>query len=284
MTYQRPLRSSGTYKQVHQIGVDVLAEAFRVQQPLLRVGLNLMMRSPAHDLARTALQFDARVAEHNTMREASRWLIENWASSIMVRGAERIPAVGPLIIVSNHPGMLDAMAIMGSLPRTDVRPIAKTRNLLQQLHHVQEQIILVREEETISTLRYTLRYLKDGGAVLTFPRGAIEPDPVLYPEAAQDILGQWSDSLDLLVRRTPGAVVVPVAVGGVISQAARKHPLARMYRQRDVRDYMAATLQIIMPRYRGTDVRVMFGEPLRGDAATATNACASVAKLLRSVV
>ncbi|MEO0563712.1 MAG: 1-acyl-sn-glycerol-3-phosphate acyltransferase, partial [Chloroflexota bacterium] len=200
----------------------------------------------------------------------------DWTASVSVESAEQIPVTGPLVITSNHPGIIDAMAVLANLPRTDVLTIARTRNLLHTLHNVSEHIIFVRDGEETAALRSAIRHLRKGGAILTFPRGEIEPDPALYPEAAADSLDDWSESVELLVRRVPGTQLVPAYVSGVISERALRHPLSRIYRQRAVRDYVAATLQIMFARFRDTHVTVTFGAPLAGSDIKISNISAAI--------
>lgn len=101
---------------------------------------------------------------------------------------------------------------------------------------------------------------------MNFPGGQIEPDPALHPDAA-DSLKRWSDSIDLLARLVPELTVLPVAVSGVISPNALRSPLARLYRTDKQREWVAATLQVMLPRYRDTHVTVRFGQPIRQDSA-----------------
>ena len=87
-------------------------------------------------------------------------------------------------------------------------------------------------------------------------------DPALHPDAA-DCLQNWSDSLDLLARLAPELTIVPAVTSGVISKNALRHPLSRLYRTAKEREWVAATLQVMLPRYRDTHVTLRFGEPIR---------------------
>ncbi len=126
------------------------------------------------------------------------------SDSLTVRGAEQIPPRGPVLITCNHPGIFDAMAIFASLPRTDVKVIARPRTLLDVLPNVRRHIIFVTDDPAggTATLRESLRHLAEGGLLVTFPRGRIEPDPLLHPEAAIESVAEWSSSVDLLAKHS----------------------------------------------------------------------------------
>jgi hypothetical protein len=279
-TIQQHAITDDSYQQLYQHGLEMLSEAFNLPHPVLRAGLNVLLQTPAHHVTRTALRFDALTAQHDTLREASRWLVREYTRSLTVTGIAHVPADGPVIIASNHPGIVDMMAVYDQLPRVDVRPIAKTRKLLQLLPHVRQQLIFVGDDTALSTLRHAIQHLQAGGALLTFPRGEIEPDPALYPTKALHSLGGWSASLDVLARYVPDVVIIPAVVRGVISESAQRHLLARLYQDRAARDYVAATLQIIQPRYSDTHVRVQFGKSLHGNHATTANTRQTIADLM----
>jgi hypothetical protein len=115
--------------------------------------------------------------------------------------------------------------------------------------------------ERLAIVRADTHHQRRGGAVLTFPGGEIEPDPVVLP-GALDALDRWSESIGLFVRRLPDCRVVPAIVSGVLSPAAQHHPLTRLRRQQADRERFGAMLQILVPAYRAVDVRVAFGPPL----------------------
>jgi hypothetical protein len=66
----------------------------------------------------------------------------------------------------------------------------------------------------------------------------------------------------LFARRTPGAVVVPTLVRGVVAAGAQYHPLTWLRRTPRGRERMAATIQIIWPGYRAVHIHVILGCPI----------------------
>jgi 1-acyl-sn-glycerol-3-phosphate acyltransferase len=171
------------------------------------------------------------------------------------------PPTGPLLIVSNHPGMVDAMAIFAHTPRCDLRILAAERPVLRLLPNILPYLIFVPEESQrrLPVIRAATAHLREGGALLNFPAGQIEADPALHPDADRS-LARWSDSVDMLARLVPDLTILPVAVSGVISRQALRHPLTRLYRTTKQREWVAATLQVMLPRYRDTRVVVRFGQ------------------------
>jgi hypothetical protein len=99
--------------------------------------------------------------------------------------------------------------------------------------------------------------------LLTFPAGHIEPDPAVMDDAATT-LADWSDVTGLFCRLIPGLPVVGVLVSGVISARALQNWWVRRMPVRKDRDWFAATLQLIVPWYRATLVRVRCAPPLIG--------------------
>jgi hypothetical protein len=75
----------------------------------------------------------------------------------------------------------------------------------------------------------------------------------------------WSRSIGLFVRLVPETAVVPAVVRGVLSPDALRHPIVRLRREARGRELLAATLQVVVRAYQLVTVRVVFGEPLRGE-------------------
>jgi len=201
-----------------------------------------------------------------------------------------IPADGPALILANHPGMADTIGLFTSLPRPDLRIIALARPFLHALPNVSRQLIFVPTEgDRMLVVRAAARHLREGRAVLTCPAGEIEPDPAAHSvPGAVESLQRWSQSIGLFARLVPQMRIVPAIVSGVVSRAALRNSLTHLRRTRKDRERMAAALQVMIPAYQGTTVRVAFGPPLTGaeliaasaDAAAITRAVAARARRL----
>lgn len=237
-------------------------------------GLSWLRRTPlrwlfwpaARRFATVVHEFDQRVGLHG-LAQGSEWLLQRMTGGLEVRDALQVPASGPVCILANHPGMTDTVALFASLGgRADLRVIALDRPFLRALPNVAKQLIFVPEDEAgrLSVVRAGARHLKQGGALLTFPAGEIEPDPATFGAAeAMASLLNWSDSHALFTRLVPEVRLLPVIVSQVFSPAAVRHPLTHWRRGRVNKEKLAAALQVMLPSLRDAKVRVAFGAPLQ---------------------
>jgi hypothetical protein len=242
--------------------MTMFAEAFKL--PHGQGLLERLLRSNARGAARHALEFESLAGLHGNLQAPSRYLVDVMSDGLTVRGVEQIPSRGPVLVTCNHPGIFDAMVVFATQLRTDVKVIARPRNLLNVLPNVRRHIIFVPDDPAggTATLREALRHLADGGLLVTFPRGRIEPDPLLHPQAATDSVAEWSSSINLLAKHVIGLTVIPAVVGGVVSTRARSCWLARRHRSEADRDWMAATLQFMLSGYRDVKPIAVYGSPI----------------------
>lgn len=227
----------------------------------LRGLVELACRPPASRFARQMLQLDALVGAEG-LRAGGAWICGQLSDGVTVSGGQ-LPATGPLLIVANHPGLLDAAALFSAIPRSDLRVMAITRPFLKALPNIAGHLFPVGATPAtrMAALRLAARHLRGGGALLSFPAGRIEPDPVTIGGATA-ALRDWSQSVDLLARLAGDVTVVPAIVGGVITRAALQHPLVRMRRRPEDRHWLAAILQLMRPELQRGRVRVAFGRQL----------------------
>ncbi|MBV9452635.1 MAG: 1-acyl-sn-glycerol-3-phosphate acyltransferase [Rubrobacter sp.] len=253
-----------------QVCVDDLLSAFGLGN--LRRGrrlLKLLSRIPARRLAHQVVTYDRTVGELG-LGAGGAWILERMARSGEVEGQENIPQEGPLLLVANHPGLTDTVALFNAIPRSDLRVVAAKRPFLDALPNTSQYLLTMSEtsSERFGLLRDATRHLRGGGAVLTFPAGRIEPDPAVLPGAVE-ALEHWSASADLFARLVPRLAVIPVVVSGVLSPAALRNPLTFLRRRPKDRQWLAATLQTMVPALRNVTVRVTFGRPVYADAEDA---------------
>jgi 1-acyl-sn-glycerol-3-phosphate acyltransferase len=248
----------------HNNSKDLIA-AFKLDTLQWARGLlEMLCWVPARRFSRQIAAFD-RIAGAEGLPAAGRFIIDRFARSFGVSGREHVPATGPVIVVSNHPGMADAMALWTALGRQDIRIIAAERPLLHAVPNTSRHLIYVDEHSAhgrTASVRAAAAHLRAGGVLLTFPAGHIEPDPAVRSGAVAS-LESWATSIALLARLAPQAGILPAAVGGVISASAMRNPAARVFTSQKDRDWAAATLQILLPAYRDVDTRVAFGAPLQ---------------------
>ena len=61
--------------------------------------------------------------------------------------------------------------------------------------------------ERMAAARQGIVHLRQGGALLLFGTGLIDPDPAVYPHPEAEI-GSWPASIDLFLRQVPQTQVV----------------------------------------------------------------------------
>ena len=265
-----PSRREDHLERLTQMCVDDLISAFG----LGGVGyghsaIESISRIPARRLARQILTYDTIVGESG-LRAGGVWALERLSRDTRIEGQENVPRGGPLLLVSNHPGLADAVALFAATPRDDLRVIAADRPFLDALPNTSRHLMTVAETPggRSRVARAAARHLRGGGSVLTFPGGRIEPDPAVLPGAVA-ALDRWSASADLFGRLVRGLAIVPVVVSGVISPSALRNPLIHLRRRKHDREWLAATLQVLIPALRNVDVRVEFGQPILTEPGTA---------------
>jgi 1-acyl-sn-glycerol-3-phosphate acyltransferase len=216
---------------------------------------------PARRLARQILRFDDLVGQYG-LATAGRYILDEFTGSAHIEGQQHVPRCGAVLAVANHPGMVDAMAIWVALEsRPDLKIIASEREILQLIPNIRSRLLFVnpRTGSRSGLLRDAANHLRQGRALLTFPAGTIEPDPLVR---VVDTLAGWSDSSELLIRLVPETIVLPIAVSGVISRTAHRHRMARRFADPKEREWAAATLQVLCRHLRDTRTHVVIGEPI----------------------
>jgi hypothetical protein len=186
---------------------------------------------------------------------------------LQARGAQNIPTEGPVVIASNHPGVVDSVAISASAGRRDIKAIASDVPFLTNLTEIRRHLIFVPREgiqARMQAMREAIRHLKDGGALLLFAHGTIDPDPAFMPGAEAELNG-WSRSLDIFLTTVPETRVVTTIVSNVLDPRYMRHPVTWLQRARVDRQRLAMMIQVIQQMLgKKLDLvpRVSFGKAL----------------------
>lgn len=261
---------SETFKQQAAIFRDqIVQEALRIlnvpsDASLGRI-LSEAMKAPARRLGEIAALFDERIMQVG-LQEASRSILPRFVRDVEVHGADRIPAHGPLLIASNHPGMMDGLLIAANLPRPDIKIVASGMWFFSQMRALREHLILTTRntQERFTVVRSAIRHLHEGGALLIFPRGIIEPDPDVLNGASAS-LAQWSPSLEVMIRRVPQTAVLVTVVRGVLSSWSLRNPITWLRREIQERQKTAEVIQAIqhlfLPRTLSLVPKLHFASP-----------------------
>lgn len=262
------------YVDIDSLTQNILDEVFRVfkQSPesWVRRTFGPGLYLPAHHFASLAASFDRYVADYG-FGEAARRIISKYIQGYEALNTENIPQEGPLLITSNHPGTIDSLVISASVPRPDLKIVATGIPFITGLRNAADHLIYTPRKgvhERMMVVREAISHLKDGGAVLIFPSGRIDPDPAHSPEAAAD-LGRWSHSVELMLKQVPQTQVLLTVVSDVLSAGWRWNPMVRLMgdelKQRTVAEFLQVVQALIFPYINRLTPRVTFADPLTTD-------------------
>ena len=150
------------------------------KSPVGRWLLNAALGSQLRRFADNMATFNTELVTRG-LAEASTALCARYGGKVAAEGLENVPTDGPLLLVSNHPGMFDTLAIYATLPRSDIRALARPQPLLGMLSSLAPNLLMLPDEGAgrAGGLRQVLQMLRAGGALLIYPAGHLEPEPVL---------------------------------------------------------------------------------------------------------
>ena len=154
------------------------------------------------------------------LRALARGLVSLFYHRVEVVGLERVPRAGPLVVVANHQNALvDPLLLFATLPRT-LRPVAKAPLFRHPLvapflrlagalpvHRRQDPGSDPAQNAALFTAAATA--LREGEAILIFPEGVSQPEPVLMPlrtGVARMVLGTDSPA------GVPATTLLPVGL------------------------------------------------------------------------
>jgi hypothetical protein len=183
-----------------------------------------------------------------------------------VSGRVNIPVDGPTILLCNHPGAYDSMAIASQIPRTDLKAIVSLTRLYQTLPNIYPVLFCVPEDARgqMTVIKGAIAHLQNGGSLLQFGSGLIEPDPSIHP-LTDVVFEKWSPSLEIFLRKVPETRVVPTIASGVLLHRFLKHPIVRLRQdamdKRRLAEFLQIIQQLLFPKTVTAKPHISFGKP-----------------------
>jgi len=234
----------------------------------MRRCLSPFFRLPAGRFAAVIARAD-RETRTSGLGDGSRRLMADLSLEPAVRGAEKIPLSGPLLLASNHPGAYDSVAIMACVRRSDLKVVLSDVALSRAFSSARRYFIFAPPGTAgrALALRASIDHLKSGRALLIFPHTEVEPDPEISP-GAMPAIEDWSRSLEIMLRRVPESRLQVTMASGVLLPRFLHHPLVKIRRSAAKRQKLAEVMQIcrqiISPRGVRPEIHLTFGTPVQG--------------------
>lgn len=221
---------------------------------------------PTRRFCRIFARADDAVGEGG-LSAGCRCVIEDFHLEVQVRGAESIPFEGPLLIVSNHPGAYDSVCLAAGLPRRDLKILVGETPFYRALPNSRSQLIYATREPVgrMLAIRQAIEHLRQGGSLLQFGSGKIEPDPAYQP-GTEEWLEKWSSSLEILLQKAPQTRLVQAVVGGILLPRFARSPLTYLRRnevdRRRIAEFIQVIQHLLLPRTVKVRVQISFAPPV----------------------
>jgi hypothetical protein len=205
-----------------------------------------LFRLPTRRFARVAARFENDVVNKGP-RQAAVNALPQFAMQATADGIENIPRTGPVLIVSNHPGGLDSLALVSSIPRPEITALVSDIPFLNSMEGIRKHVIFVDFKAIggMTALREAVSHLKNGGTILLFAHGDIEPEPAVMTGARRSI-EEWSPSIEVMLRKVPETQLIIATISNVLLARFVNHPLTRVRKDPTKRQKLGEFLQIIM--------------------------------------
>lgn len=230
--------------------------------------ISMLFHRPVEQFSRLGLVFDQKV-ETGGFQKAAAWFISRFSSNVIACGLENILPAGPLLVISNHPGVMDFLVITAMLNREDVKIISSNIKFLKCLPNTCSHVIFSTRTNDIhkrmAAARAGIRHLQNGGALILLGSGSLDPDPEIDPHAEID-LELWSPSVDLFLRKVPETKVLITIVSGLLSHTWAHHPVTWLrhaaWRKRLLAEFGQVSQQLFFPGRLSLTPHISFDRPI----------------------
>jgi len=264
MTSSSDLQDIATYREkitdeiCRALGFSPAGAARRLLGPLFRY--------PAGRFAGIIARADDEIRSSG-LSGGARSVLADFSLKPAVRGAESIPRDGPLLIVSNHPGAYDSLAIMASVPRKDLKVVISDVGFTRAFAAAREYYIYAPRDTAgrMKALRASIGHIAGGGALLLYAHVDVEPDPETSL-GAREALEDWSRSIEIILRRVPDTRLQVSIASGILLPRFLNSPLVRVRRTAPQRQKLAEFLQVswqmVRPRSVQPKIHLSFSAPV----------------------
>lgn len=261
-------------EQVALLGDRITDEIFFVlglpRSGFLRRSFGALFHLPANRFGRVAANFENETTRAG-LGAGARQVMDDFSLTVATTGVENIPSEGPVLIISNHPGAYDSVIITACIPRKDLTLVVSDIPFARALASARAHFIFVSTDTTerMNALRQMVKHLKNGGALLLFASGEVEPDPAFMPGAAET-MATWSRSIEVLLRKVPEARLVVEIASGVLLPKFVYNPITKLrkmpYHQQKLGEMLQIFQQLLFPKSVGEiNVHVSFSKPILPD-------------------
>lgn len=238
-------------------------------QSLMRKLLGPLFYPPAQRFSRLIARVDQQVGEDGP-QIATQELLMHFVDELRVFGSSNIPADGPLLIASNHPGAYDSIALLSCIPRRDIMVVVSDVPFIHSLPEIDRHMIYTPAGEAarMAAVRKSLRHLNNRGALLIFPSGVVDPDPAVLP-GAKEALSSWFASIEIMLKHAPETQLVLAIVSGVLAPSCLRSPVTRLmqveWRKRKLAEFLQIIQTVLFGRKFGLRPAVSFASPVNAN-------------------
>jgi len=190
-----------------------------------RKGIDVLLHVPISRFWEITHQIDQQILKDG-FTEASQSALPYFLESVNFYGENTVPKKGPLLIIANHVGAMDTFCIAAGVGRDDLRIIVYDTPLYHLYPGFSSRFIYATDDEhnRMSALREGTRHLQNGGALLLYGTGLIDPDPAFMPGVVEAI-DRWSSSISLFLRQTRQGNYLICITSGLVSPKFAKIPI-----------------------------------------------------------
>ncbi len=265
---------------VRAMGFSPSGAARRLLGPLFRL--------PAARFAASMARADFEIRSAG-LPGGGRSVLRDLGLEPVVWGAERIPTAGPLVVASNHPGAYDSLALMAAIPRPDLKIVLSDVGFTRAFEAARKHFIFARNTAAgrARAMRDSLRHLEAGGALLIYPHTEVEPDPETGPGAAEAV-GEWSRSLEIMLRRVPATVLQVAVASGIILPRFIDSPIVRIRRsparRQKLAEFLQVSSQMVFPRRVRPRIHLSFADPVEAGRLPAAGVMPAIVGIARRLI